>query len=197
MKWAGKLPMTNADFDAARLRWVAFGWQEIPPQDEPGVKAAWIAHLEPGTDGVIVPRPYRRWRGQALARHRDRPELEAEFTLKLLAAFRFCVRPGERLWAIDWQHSWYYFDPHGAITAATREEWAMPVLPDGDSYNYVSSDFRLGVVMGWRATGPVALFGGDLLAAFAADLPTEFVRVCGPGTSRKAEPGAAAAGGGM
>ncbi len=181
MKWEGKPPMTIADFDAVRVRWVAFGWQEIPPEDEPAVKAAWIAHLEPGTNGEIIPRPYCQWRGQKLARHRDRPELGAEFTLKLLAAFRRCVRPGARLWAIDWQHSWYFFNPHGAITATTREEWAMPVLPDGDSYNYVTPDFRFGVVMGWRVTGPVTLFGAELLTAFAADPPTEFVRVCGPG----------------
>ena len=49
--------------------------------------------------------------------------------------------------------------------------------------------------MGWRETGPVTLFGAGLLAAFAADPPAEFLRVCGPGEQRHAEPGAAADGG--
>lgn len=181
MKWEGKPPVTPDDFDAVRSRWIAVGWQQMPREDEPTIKAAWIANLQSGTDGVIIPKPYLQWRGQRLERHQDRPELESEFTLKLLVAFRRCVQPGERLWAIDWQHSWYYFDPHGPITAAIREEWAMPVLPDGDSYNFVTPDFRLGLVMSWRATGPVTLFGADLLAAFAADPPTEFLQVCGPG----------------
>jgi len=167
--------------------WRSLGWDEVLADDEPKIKAAWVSHLQPGNEGVVIPKPSRAWRGQVLARHRQEPELEADFTLKLLCAFRRCTRPGERLWVIDWQHSWYYFDPHGGITVATRDEWANPVLPDGDSYNYVAPDFRFGVVMGWRATGPVTLFGTELLAAFAADPPERFIKVCGPGKQRCAE----------
>ncbi|HEX4608794.1 MAG TPA: DUF2716 domain-containing protein [Urbifossiella sp.] len=129
----------------------------------------------------MIPTPLRSWRGQFLARHR--PMIEAVFAGKLLAAFRRCTRPGERLWVIDWQHDWYSLDPHMAVG-----ERLVPALPDGDSYNYVASDFRFGLVMGWRDTGPVTLFGADLLAAFAADPPAEFLRVCGPGESTTAVP---------
>ena len=166
----------------ARLKagWESFGWREIPRADQSPIEAAWAAHLQPA-DRLEIPRPNLMWRGQALAAHRAHPELEAEFTLKLLAAFRRCTRPGERLWAIDWQHAWYDFDPNAPITAATRDQWAMPILPGGDSSNFVAPDFRFGVVSGWRETGPVTLFGADLLAAFAANPPEQFVRRCGPG----------------
>src|SRR4051794_39874013 len=127
------------------------GWRPIPPGDEAAIKAAWVARLQPG-DEVVIPKPSRTWRGRALARHRA--ELEAEFAGKLLVAFRRCTRPGERLWVIDWQHGWYYLDPHAAAG-----ERPVPALPDGDSYNYVAPDFRFGVVTGWRDTGPVTLFG--------------------------------------
>ncbi len=157
------------------------GWQLVPHADEAAIKAAWISHLQP-SDKVVIPCPSRTWRGQALACHRPRPELEAEFADKLLAAFRKVPRPGERVWVIDWQHSWYALDPH----AATVAERPVPALPDGDSYNYVAPDFRFGMVMGWRETGPVTLFGAELLAAFAADPPDEFLRVCGPGKQREA-----------
>lgn len=168
--------------------WRSLGWEKVPAGDEPMIKAAWLSLVQPRGKGMIIPKPSRAWRGKRLAQHQQQPELEAEFTLKLLAAFRRCTRPGERLWVIDWQHSWYYFNPQGDITVATRDEWAKPVLPDGDSYNYVAPDFRFGVITGWRETGPVTLFGANLLAAFDADPPKRFMRVCGTGKHRRGEP---------
>lgn len=180
----------NARYDGERYRqymarirehWRTLGWQEVPEADVPAIIEAWRSHLQPGTQ-VIIPRPCRTWRGRALARVQQEPELESDFTLKVLSAFRRCTRPGERLWVIDWQHTWYYLDPHGGITAATRDEWALPVLPDGgDEYNYVAPDFRFGLIMRWRVTGPVTLFGAELLAAIDADPPEQFLRVCGSG----------------
>ena len=161
------------------------GWQPIPPGEEAAIRAAWAAHLQPG-DELVVPVPSRSWRGQALARHRERRAVAAEFAGKLLVAFRRCTRPGERLWVIEWQHAWYCLDPHAAAG-----EWPYPPLPAGDACNVVASDFRFGFVSGWRATGPVTLFGAELLAAFADDQPTEFLQVCGLGEQRHAEPVAA------
>ena len=82
-------------------------------------------------------------------------------------------------------HDCYYFNPHAGITAATRDEWAMPILPDGDSNNFLAPDFRFGIITSWRYTGPVILFGAELLAEFDADPPKEFLRICGPGKGRK------------
>jgi hypothetical protein len=122
------------------------------------------------------------WRQISVAELGDQvEEVEADFTLKVLAAFRRCTGPRERLLAIDWQHAWYFFNPHAGITAATRDEWAMPVLPDGNSYNYVGPDFRFGSLTGWDGTWSLSLFGAELLAAFAADPPDRFLRACGPG----------------
>ena len=151
------------------------GWQTIPPADEDAIRAAWESHLQPG-DELFIPPPSRTWQGQALARHRERPELAAEFASKLLTALRRCTRPGERLWVIEWQHAWHYLDPHAATGG-----WPYPPLPYGDACNVVAPDFRFGFISGWRETGPVTLFGAELLAAFAADPPAEFHRVCGPG----------------
>jgi hypothetical protein len=180
----------NARFDGERYRRYldtikeyrrALGWEEIPEAQVPTIMEAWSAHLQ-HAHNVAIPRPSRTWRGRRLARAQRAPALEADFTLKLLGAFRRCTRPGERLWVIDWQHPWYYFDPHGGVTAATRDEWALPVLPDGgDEYNYVAPDFRFGLIMGYRMTGPVTLFGAGLLTAFDADPPERFLQVCGPG----------------
>jgi len=154
---------------------VADGWQPIPKANEAAIKAAWRSHLQPA-DELVIPVPNWTWSGSTLESHSFRPELNKEFADRLLAAFRRCTQPGERLWVIDWQHAWYSLDPHTA-----RGSWPLAVLPDGDSCNCVATDFRFGVVTGWRATGPVTLFGADLLDAFADDPPREFLRACGPG----------------
>jgi hypothetical protein len=177
------------DYDAhmakVKAHWASLGWQEVPCEEVEAIRDSWRAHLQPN-EKLVIPRPSRTWRGEALARHRADPNLEVDFTLKMLSAFRRCTRVGERLWVIDWQHSWWYFDPHAGITVATRDEWAKPMLPEGDGYNYVAPDFRFGVVEGWRETGPVTLFGSELLLAFDADPPEQFLRVCGPGKRKRA-----------
>jgi hypothetical protein len=182
MKWKAERPRSFADFELARERWSTFGWRKVPPSDEPAIKSNWIAHLE-GTKGIVqTPKPNRCWWRISIAELGDRAEeVEADFTLKILTAFRNCIPLGEHMLAIDWQHSWYYFDPHGAIVSAIRDEWAMPVLPDGDSYNYVTSDFRVGVLTGWDQNWSIRLFGAELLTSFAKNPPESFLRACGPG----------------
>jgi hypothetical protein len=171
-------PLTYADFAQVRHRWHSLGWSEVPSADEAGIQALWVQHLQPaGVRNVVVPNPSLSW--SRLPRLTE--AIEAEFTLKVLAAFRQCARRAERLVAIDWQHVWYYFDPRGGIKRATRDEWAVPVLPDGDAYHYLAQDYRFGVVTGWRCGGAVTLFGEALLSAFSVDPPKRFIATCGPG----------------
>lgn len=171
-----------AQMERIEQHWRSLGWQAVPKEDEPAITDAWATHLEQVPGAVTAPKPSRSWHHVSIAElgpHAE--EVEAEFTLKILAAFRRCTSQGERLLAIDWLHSWYYFDPHGAISVATRDEWAMPVLPDIESYNYVAQDYRFGVLTGYDKSWFVTLFGANLLAAFAADPPKQFLSACGWG----------------
>ncbi len=171
-----------AYMERVKEHWRSFGWEEIPKHDEAAIKAAWSANLEPERGVVKVPIPSRCWRHISTKELGERAdELEAEFTMKILAAFRRCTCPGERLLAIDWQHSWYYFDPHGPISVAARDEWAMPVLPGVESYNFVAADFRFGVLTGFDECWFLSLFGAELLGAFADDPPWRFLRTFGSG----------------
>ena len=83
-------------------------------------------------------------------------EIEAELTMKLLAAFRCCVPPGERLVG------------HRALAARVvrarpsrrdhgrcATEWARPILPDGDSHHYIAKDWSS--ALGGR--GKLTVFG--------------------------------------
>jgi len=76
-----------------------------------------------------------------------------------------------------WQLDWYEFDPHGGVSAATRDEWARPILTD-EGFHFVSRDLSYGTHHDWR--GKITIFGRELFAALEQDPPREFVRVCRP-----------------
>ena len=144
---------------------------------------AWTAKFggygRSGGDPVFPP-PSRTWDLTPLTRVPSKAEeIEAELTMKMLAAFRRCIPPGERLLVIEhWQHVWYELDPHGGITAATRDEWARPILADGDPSHFVAKDLTFGVSADWR--GRLTVFGEPMLAALESDPPGEFLRLCCP-----------------
>jgi Protein of unknown function (DUF2716) len=175
-----KAPRTPTERQQVHDHWREFGWSEIPSEDELAIEAAWKSKLEPA--GILtIPQPSRTWRRLPVLSE----EIESELTLSILAAFRRCTRPDERLLAIDWLHTCYYFNPHGGISEATRDQWAMPILPDGDSNSFVAPDFRFGSIPGWRSSGPFRIFGADLLSAFDLDPPRRFLLACGPGVANR------------
>ena len=183
-----KRPMTVADFERAKVRWAALGWQEIPEDDETTIKAAWIAHLQPAGE-VIVPKPSRSWRRISVAELGGRAEeIEADFTLKVLAAFRRCARA----WASGcWLSTGSTLGTTSTRTPASPlrhgTSGPCPSDPDGDSYNYIAPDFRFGSLTDGNQNWSVSLFGAKLLAAFDADPPERFLRACGPGQAEETE----------
>jgi hypothetical protein len=91
---------------------------------------------------------------------------EDELHQRFLAAFRTCTVAEEAIYALDWQHPCYWLHPHAPL-----DEWAVPVLPNGDYSIYLSRDFTWGVFgHPWEWT--VCCFGQQLLDGLAAsDLP--------------------------
>jgi Protein of unknown function (DUF2716) len=175
-------PRNRADFDRIERHWLSLDWhpiKDIALMDT--IRDAWTARFgnygRSGGDPAF-PSPSLTWDLTPLAHVVDKvEEIEAELTMKMLAAFRRCVPLGERLLAIEhWQHNWYEFDPHGGISAATRDEWALPILPDGDSYHFVAKDLSFGVSADRRGT--LTVFGGEVFAALESDPPEHFLRLC-------------------
>ena len=174
-------PQRLADFDPIRRHWFSLGWRPLENIEEIGkIKAAWTTKFGDfgfwGTDPVFPP-PSRSWDIRPLYPWTDRSEaIEAEFTMKMLAAFRRCVPKGERLLVIGhWQLDWYEFDPHGGVSAATCDEWARPILT-GEAFHFVARDLSYGTHHDWR--GRITIFGRELFAALDQDPPREFLRVC-------------------
>ena len=99
--------------------------------------------------------------------------LEADLNAKVLAAFRRCVPPEGRLYALDWQHQGYWFYPHAPNEAANDNAWSVPVLPNGDYYIFLAEDFSFGLFgHPWEQT--LCMFGQRLLDAVGAAKPVLF-----------------------
>ena len=92
-------------------------------------------------------------------------------------AFIKCTKPGERIFALDWQHSAFLYDPRNADeqqSVFVSDEKYMgggynayfpDYYPDGDYYFFISEDFRFGYLTHpWRKEAWV--FGDELIEEF-------------------------------
>jgi hypothetical protein len=62
-----------------------------------------------------------------------------QWALKL---FRNITKPTERLYALDWHHQCYDFDPRQKMEKDKFDEWIVPVFPNGDYYIFLTKDFK-------------------------------------------------------
>ncbi|MBL8793911.1 MAG: DUF2716 domain-containing protein [Planctomycetia bacterium] len=154
--------------------WRRLGWVELTDAEE---NAAWhrfeaaFGHF--GT-GIREPVPSLTWNisgvydgGEELLRW-----LEADLNAKALRSLTACTSLGESVYALDWQHPCFWFDPRGGVRSGDPDEWAVPVLPNGDHYVFLARDLRFGFIGHMDAS--VCVFGAPLLAELAADLPVAF-----------------------
>ena len=89
-----------------------------------------------------------------------------------LVVFRNVVAADTRLYALDWQHTSYWFFPH----CAGREPFSISVFPDGDYHIFLAEDFSFGFFgHPWEET--VCVFGQRLLSAMEQHQPQLFTRV--------------------
>ena len=89
------------------------------------------------------------------------------------------TEPGQRLYALDWQHSGFLFDPRADEEQksvrqedVSGESWAsFPFYyPDGDYYFFLDEDFRFGYLgHPWRQE--IWVFGEKLLPEIARIAP--------------------------
>jgi hypothetical protein len=98
------------------------------------------------------------------------PAIHADVHGRFLAAFQSCVAPGETLYALDWQHDAYHFDPHQPFAWDDLCEWKVPIIPNGDYYIHIAKDFSFGTFgHPWELT--LCVFGEQLLTIVRHDPP--------------------------
>ena len=92
-------------------------------------------------------------------------------------AFIKCTKPGERIFALDWHHCAFLYDPRNKDeqqSVFVSDEKYMgggyhayfpDFYPDGDYYFFIAEDFRFGYLTHpWRQEAWV--FGDDLITEF-------------------------------
>jgi Protein of unknown function (DUF2716) len=90
---------------------------------------------------------------------------------KTLSAFVSLTEEKNALYALDWQHSSYWFRPYLPFT-----EWRIPVLPNGDYYIFLAEDFSFGLFgHPWEQT--ICVWGEKLLTEFKKNKPLLFDRI--------------------
>ncbi|HLK30894.1 MAG TPA: DUF2716 domain-containing protein [Puia sp.] len=82
-----------------------------------------------------------------------------EYALNLFTAIS---KPNDRLFALDWQHDCFDFDPREQMDRDEFGEWVVPVLPNGDYYIFLTKDLN-NVWFGhpWEQT--ITLVGKDIV----------------------------------
>lgn len=82
-----------------------------------------------------------------------------EFAIDL---FNNISNPGDRFYALDWQHVCYDFDSRKQMDRDEFDEWIVPILPNGDYYIFLTKDFK-NVWFGhpWEKT--ITLVGSDIV----------------------------------
>jgi hypothetical protein len=129
-------------------------------------------------------------------------ELIAGFNRWMLELFRAVIPPGGFLHVVDpdLNHTGYRFFPHVPVEAGAALEqwwgfveylqgavWTVPLLPDGDSYYFVSPAFDFGFLSIYSVTGPSEIvFAGEPLCRGlrSPDLPELLQRLSEAGTRR-------------
>lgn len=118
--------------------------------------------------------PLRTWRipDSFDSRLPEVQPLLAGFHGAVLRAFRDCLPRGRKMFALDYHHPSYEFDPHVPFEHDPRDagRWPVTVLPEGDDTIYVAHDLSFGTVSAWNPQA-ITFFGEALLARIERERP--------------------------
>ncbi len=81
--------------------------------------------------------------------------------MQILKAFQSCTLEQEFMYALDWQHECYLFNPHAPIDKDEFGEWLVPVIPKRRLLLLYSSGLSVGAV---RASAAANHYGFWLTA---------------------------------
>ncbi|WP_008825491.1 DUF2716 domain-containing protein [Haloplasma contractile] len=95
---------------------------------------------------------------------------------KMLEVFKFITHNYEEIYALNWQHESYKFNPRGEMPRDEFGEWLVPILPDGDYYFFIEKDFEWGYIgHPWQKT--ITIFGDELIEGIKLNKPCMLDRI--------------------
>lgn len=93
--------------------------------------------------------------------------------LQILKALQSCTLKQEFIYALDWQHECYLFNPHAPIDKDEFGEWLVSVIPNGDYCFFIHQDFQWGL-SGDPRQQTITVFGSPLIRAIERNAPVLF-----------------------
>ncbi|AIC93438.1 DUF2716 domain-containing protein [Shouchella lehensis] len=85
-----------------------------------------------------------------------------ELERAVLTTMKACTIADETIYAMDWQHECYEFDPRKPIERDEWNEWLVPLFPNGDYVIFLQKDFQWGY-FGHPWKKEIAVFGESFI----------------------------------
>lgn len=155
-------------------------WQELtePEYEEVWKRFYYKYDFHPSVDpihwpGITEPKPSVTYKISQVYGSDKYETLVTDLNARMLEAFRLSTSRKDKLYALDWQHTCYRFDPHLRFEPGDPNNWWVPVLPNGDYAIFLSQDMKLGIFgHPWEET--ICVFGKSLLQAVEKRIPLLF-----------------------
>jgi hypothetical protein len=161
------------DYFANQVRgWERYGWRQMVRVQEDAIWEKYRNQFAPKNGPMETPHQSITWDISTayLNDAHGLRALEDDFAGKVLEVLQQSTRPGEELYALDWQHRCYFFDPRYGVANADKQYWAVPFVPTYDPYVFLASDFRFGIISDWHLK-TMCIFGQELLDGFQKAAP--------------------------
>lgn len=140
-------------------------WRQLGDEEFAAIWEKFSAVPPPGapTKTYVVPAAFD-------SRTPEAQLLLSEFHSTLLQHFCACLPPGRKLFALDYHHASFEFDPHALPRSGATHPWPVTLLPEGDDTIYVAYDLSFGTCSAWNPES-LTFFGAGLLACLDGKRP--------------------------
>ena len=91
----------------------------------------------------------------------------------IVKAFLDCINEREYLYALDWQHSSYLFNPSLKTILNEWGEWPITLYPNGDYYFFINETMSWGY-LGHPWEKSISIFGEEFIKAVEKNRPNIF-----------------------
>jgi Protein of unknown function (DUF2716) len=114
---------------------------------------------------LIMPKkPYKKYEIGSLYNEGFSEEFYSGLHNSVSECFRK-ISNGVRMYALNWQHDCYSFDPYLSFEKDEFDEWLIPVFPNGDYIFFLTTDLANGIFAD-GITMTLYFFGAEMLNAF-------------------------------
>lgn len=100
-----------------------------------------------------------------------------EMERNAIKAFIDCTNENERIFALNWQHQGYSFNPRLEMERNKFDEWLIPLIPDGDYCLFLQEELEWGI-LGIPLKNEIIVFGEKFTKSFIVpDFVTKFKKM--------------------